>query len=295
MRQCCKNMNHAKNRSRPKFQPFGAVHSLRPADEKTAQANANCAAAESGRRGKDGKLNEYRLFRMFARFDARIYFVPAEDVLQTIRTEIVCETGHVGEVEYDTSLVRAVMKAIHRTLYDYGYSRNPRNSKPLRRGGKEFRFPVDESGVELPITDPSCICGYGSVMPELCECGMSEPGIRMTKYIESLYRTHSAKEVCEILGIKFTGKIQKAFHRAFPKNCQPGTIRGGNNKKGKAVSQPEPCRCENCGQIQSAVMKVRNKNGIYPRYHKSLFCPQCKQQTTHWRVEPQKVGVQDEP
>lgn len=279
-------MNHAKIKNRPQFQPYGAVHSLRQADEKIAQANANCAAAESKRRGKDGNLNEYRLFRMFARFDARIYFIPADDVLQTIRTEIALQAGVTGEIPYNQKIVRETMKAIHRLLYQFGYSRNPRNAKPLRRGGKEYRFAVDENGNEIPIPDPSCICGYGSVMPELCECGMSDTDIRMAKYIESLYRTHSARQVCDILGIEFSGKIQKAFHRAFPKVVTDANKCGGNNKQGKAVARPEPCKCECCGQIQSAVMKVRGGNGnISIRKHKLLFCPQCKTQTRHWRIQ----------
>lgn len=119
----------------------------------------------------------------------------------------------------------AIGKAVHRCLRQYGYYKT---SGVRNKHGKESRFRVDKNGNEIEPTNVICICGYGSVYPELCECGMNEKSFSLAKKILSYYETHSAEETCAHFGVKRTRKIEKALMSAMPK--QAGTGKGGKRE-----------------------------------------------------------------
>lgn len=134
-----------------------------------------------------------RIYRDIKSFDPRLHYVDANDVLQEIRFAIL--TAHRQQV------YRVAHRLIDNLLRDYGFS---------RRKGKDNFDPFYD---QVVFTD-------------------DEQTILNT--IEQLYvdQNLTAREVAQILDLKYNNQFQKILCACFPKHLGKGGKRknAGNNK-----------------------------------------------------------------
>jgi hypothetical protein len=230
-----------------------------------------------GGREYDGTLNEKKVLAAMKRRNPRWQFLfsvdEERDLQSAARLALLqnaeCSTNGTTSAQYTPTLFRACAKAVYACARDLGYNKASKS--------RSSRFPPDDGGNQFEPHDV-CICGYDSVMPELCKCGLDKDEYTIVDRIRKLYKMHTAEEVCNILGIKHTIKIARALSYwggEHSTNSVPGgkyDKRGGKrpnagrkNKSGiksdqiyqcrqcrfkqnrRVVSNPESIKCPKCG------------------------------------------------
>lgn len=107
------------------------------------------------------------------------------------------------------------------------------------QAGKEIR------GAAKNITRLAKELGYSrkkgkdNFQPFYEQSSMDEEQTSLLHYVEELYSEHTCKEVCAILQVPYSKRLQKLFHNAFPKNAGWGGKRknSGNKKKNETSSK----------------------------------------------------------